>query len=112
MIDIIRHWIPDLKQTKNKNAYTAKQCPFCPTIPNGSKSFRLNVKLKVFKCYQCGRSGKGINKFIHYLKGRDLKKQIIYNKRRYFKKFGCRPMCITNDVHYGCQTYEETLLPF
>ena len=110
-IDLFRHWIPDLKQTKNKSAFVAKQCPFCPITPH-SKSFRINLKLKVFKCYQCGRSGKSFNKFVHYLKRRDVKRKIIFNKRRYFKKFGHRPKCITNDVYYGCQTYDESILPF
>lgn len=110
-VDLFRHWIPDLKQTENKNAYVARQCPFCQPTPH-SKSFRINIKLKVFKCYQCGRSGKSFNKFVHYLKNRDIKRQKIYWKRRYYKKFGHRPIGITNDVYYGCQTYEETLLPF
>jgi ribosomal protein L37AE/L43A len=102
-IDLFRHWIPDLRQTKNKNAYVAKQCPFCPRTPH-SKSFRINLKLKVWKCYQCGRGGKNFNKFVHYLKGRDYRRNSI----KYLKRIGRQPMSIPIVVQYGC----ESSLPF
>jgi ribosomal protein L37AE/L43A len=106
-IDLFRHWIPDLKQTKNKNAYVATQCPVCPSTPK-SKSFRINIKLKVWKCYQCGRGGKSFNKMIHYIKKRDTRR----NSNRYLKKIGRFPVCIPIEVHYGCETYYESTLPF
>lgn len=106
-VELFRHWIPDLKQTKNKSAYVAKQCPFCPRTPH-SKSFRINTKLKVFKCYQCGRSGKSFNKFIHYLKKRDNRNREL----RHLKKIGRRPKCVPIDVYHGCETFYESQLPF
>jgi ribosomal protein L37AE/L43A len=106
-IELFRHWIPDLRQTKNKSAYVAKQCPVCPRTPH-SKSFRINTKLKVWKCYQCGRSGKSFNKMIHYLKKRDTKRKEL----QYWKKIGRRPVCVPIDVHYGCETYYQSTLPF
>ena len=105
-VDLFRHQVPDLKQTNNKNVYVSTQCPFCPKTPK-SKSFRINLKLKVFKCYQCGRSGKSFNKFIHYLKKRDKSKQQMR-----LKKLGRHPMCIPNDVYHVCETYLDSLLPF
>jgi ribosomal protein L37AE/L43A len=106
-VDLFRHWIPDLRLTRNKSAYVAKQCPVCPRTPH-SKSFRINTKLKVWKCYQCGRSGKSFNKMIHYLKKRDTKRKEL----QYLKKIGRRPKCVPIDVHYGCETYYESTLPF
>ena len=79
-VDLFRHWIPDLRQTKNKSAFVAKQCPFCPRTPH-SKSFRINIKIKVWKCYQCGRGGKSFNDFVHFLKGRDIRRNKIFQKR-------------------------------
>ena len=93
-VDLFRHWIPDLRQTKNKNAYVSKQCPFCDPTPS-SKSFRVNTKLKVWKCYQCGKSGKDFNKFVHYL-----------------KRMGRQPIGISIEVYYGCLTEYESYAPF
>lgn len=109
-VDLFRHWIPDLRQTKNKNAYVARQCPFCPPTPH-SKSFRINTKLKVWKCYQCGRGGKDFNKFVHHLKyrGTFIHSWRYLNKQ---KKIGRFPVCIPIEVHYGCETYYESTLPF
>ncbi len=106
-VDLFRHWIPDLRQTKNKSAYVAKQCPVCPRTPQ-SRSFRINTKLKVFKCYQCGRGGKDFNKMIHYLKKRDTS----VHSNKYLKKIGRRPVCVPIEVHYGCETFYESQLPF
>ena len=116
-IDIIRHWIPDLKQTKNKNVFTATQCPFCDKTKK-SKSFRVNLKLSVWKCYQCGRGGKTESKFINYRKR--LNK--IYNYKyelKILKKIGRKPRnsnlksrYIPIEDYYGCQTYSDWLLPF
>lgn len=106
-LSLFFHWIPDLRQTKNKNTYVAKQCPFCPRTPK-SKSFRINLKLKVWKCYQCGRSGKSFDKFIHYLKKRDTRKREL----KYLKRIGRLPKCIPIDVYYGCETEYESNLPF
>lgn len=116
-VDIFRHWIPDLKQSKNKNAYTATQCPFCPKVPK-SKSFRINLKLKVWKCFQCGRGGKNENKLIHYRKRQD--KWYNYNyQQKILKRIGHQPRFspllgkgFSIEVHYGCETLKETLLPF
>ena len=116
-IDIIRHWIPDLKQTKNKNCYVAKQCPFCPKIPR-SKSFRVNLKLKVWKCYQCGRYGKNENKFINYRKRLNKNYNLIYSTK-ILKKIGRNPPAseltkrgISIEVYYGCDSYQDSNLPF
>ena len=106
-VDLFRHWLPDLRQTQNKSAYVAKQCPICPRTPH-SKSFRINTKLKVFKCYQCGRGGKDFNKMIHYLKKRDTS----VHSNKYLKKIGRRPVCVPIEVHYGCETFYESQLPF
>ena len=107
-VDLFRHWIPDLRQTKNKIAYVAKQCPFCPSTPH-SKSFRVNTKLKVWKCYQCGRSGKDFNKFIHFLK----KRSTSLHSLKYLKRIGRQPRIgISIEVYYGCETFYDSQLPF
>ena len=110
-VDLFRHWLPDLRQTKNKRAYVAKQCPFCPRTPH-SKSFRINTKLKVWKCYQCGKSGNYFNKFVHYLKGRNSHGQFCRHSEKYLKRIGRHPIGISIEVHYGCETYYEATLPF
>lgn len=106
-VGLFKHWMPDLKGTTNKRVYVARQCPFCTPVPR-SKSFRLNLKLKVWKCYQCGRGGKSFNKFIHYLKGRGG----VKFQNRYLKRIGRYPKCIPIGVYYGCETQRDSLLPF
>jgi len=108
-LELFRHWLPDLRQTRNKNAYVAKQCSFCDPVTH-SKSFRINLKLKVWKCYQCGRSGKSFNKFVNYMK----RKKNPYLEYKYKKKLGLLPINrgIPNDVQYGCATLYESALPF
>lgn len=106
-IDLFKHWIPDLRQTKNKNAWVASKCPCCGFYTK-SKSFRINTKLKVWKCFQCGRGGKTFGKFVHYLKKRDLLKLEI----KYLKKISRRPKVSLIEEHYGCSTYYESTLPF
>lgn len=101
MINIIRHHIPSIKETSTKGVWVAKTCPFCyPTTK--SNIFRVNLKLKVFKCYNCGRGGKDANKFIHH-----IKKQKIngYRAERYASK-------VSFEVQYGCETFEQSQLPF
>lgn len=120
MLDIVRHWIPDLRQTSTKHAYVACQCPFCPKVTR-SKSFRLNTKLKVWKCYQCGRSGKGSTSFTFYRKQRDIQrnaKRTLADMKRIgrhsaFVDFTFRNRIgIPIDVYHGCMTYYESILPF
>lgn len=104
MIDIIRHWVPSLMQSKTKYVFTAKTCPFCnPTTK--SKSFRVNLKLQVFKCFQCGRGGRSIKSFI---------KQLKESKKfgRYSYRFNKKYRLIPNEVISGCETYNDSLLPF
>ena len=65
-IDIVRHWLPDIRQTSTKHAYVAEMCHQCRILGRKSKrSFRLNLKLNVFKCYQCGSSGKSTKQFVN-----------------------------------------------
>lgn len=110
-IDLFRHWMPDLKQTKNHNAYVARQCLFCPPTPQ-SKSFRINTKLKVWKCYQCGKGGKDFNKFFHYLKNRNSHSSFHRHSAKYLKRIGRHPLGFSIEVYYGCETYQDSLLPF
>ena len=107
-VDLFRHWIPDLRQTKNKNAYVARQCPVCPPNPK-SKSFRINTKLKVWKCYQCGIGGKSFNKMLHFM----MKRNSGVHSKKYLKKIGRHPRIgISIEVYYGCGTYYDSTLPF
>lgn len=103
MIDIIKHHIPELKQTSTKFVYVAKYCPFCKYSKTNSNIFRVNLKLKVFKCYNCGRSGKDVNKFIHLIKEQ---------KKNGYKIFRYKSKVRTFEVYYGCETYYESTLPF
>lgn len=95
---LFKHWIPDLKDTKNKSVFVAKQCPICDMegIAHSRKAFRLNLKLGVFKCYVCGRGGITDKKLIRYIKR--------------FKKTEClvNPVATTG----GCLTETDSELPF
>ena len=106
MIDVIRHWIPELKQSKTKHVFTAKTCPFC-NPKTTSRSFRVNMKLYVFKCFQCGRGGKSVKSFIKQLKESKI---IGYNfyKAKHKTKYRMTPI----ELSSGCETYYESQLPF
>lgn len=95
---LFKHWIPDLRQTKNKNAYVARQCPICDMegTTHSKKAFRLNLKLRVFKCYMCGMGGVNDKTFIKYIKD--------------FKKMGHRLNPI--EMFMGCQNEIDSDLPF
>ena len=67
-IDLFKHHIPNLKKTKTKFAYISSYCCFCNIEDVGSRIFRVNLKIKVFKCYNCGISGKKNESFIRLLK--------------------------------------------
>lgn len=67
MIELIRHHVPTIKNTKAKFIFISKWCCFCDE-KLGGYIFRVNTKLKVFKCYNCGRSGKDFNRFKNHLK--------------------------------------------
>lgn len=103
-VELIRHHIPDLHK-RSRFIYVARQCPFCVQYKHGQLKFRINTKLKVFKCYNCGRGGKDTNKFIHYLKCRDLTRNRTYyffHDKMRLKRMRRSPylgVCI--DVHYG-----------
>jgi len=105
MLDIIRHWIPELRTTKNKSAFVATQCPFCPVVPK-SKSFRLNTKLKVWKCYQCGKGGRKIKSFLKHIRIKKFKEMGYTYQGN--KRLDMTPI----DVSSGCESYRDTLLPF
>lgn len=107
MLDIIRHWIPELKMTKNKSAFVATQCSFCPVVPK-SKSFRLNTKLKVWKCYQCGKGGRKIKSFLKQVRIKKLK-EMGYTYCSHSKKW---IIMTPIDVSSGCESYKDALLPF
>lgn len=107
MIDIVRHWIPELRSTRNKAAFVATQCPFCPVVPK-SKSFRLNTKLKVWKCYQCGKGGRNIKSFLRHVRIKKLKEMGYTYIFRDNKWISMTPI----DVSSGCESYKDTLLPF
>lgn len=47
-----------LKQV-NSFVYTANRCLFCDG--KGEKILRINTKIKVVKCYNCGFSAKDVN---------------------------------------------------
>ncbi|GGF69736.1 hypothetical protein GCM10011397_10870 [Wenyingzhuangia marina] len=117
-ISLFKHWIPSLeRQDKNHKIYRSKYCPIC----NESSSkfiFRVNVKLKVFKCFYCGSSGKEFNMLLHRLK---------YGKNTYVDRFwlsGCYSKSEINqiydeyiasnkiDSYVKIQTETESNLPF
>ena len=98
MVYIIKHWIPDLKQGRSKYVYTAKQCPQCPPVPK-SKSFRLNTKIGVWKCYQCGNGGRNIKSFLNIVKPKKINRHLLHKS-------------ILIESYYSCQTLYESELPF
>lgn len=68
MIGVLIHWNPLLKQSKiNNNIWKSKYCPICEEN-SYSYIFRVNTKLKVYKCYNCGSSGKEVYNFTLQLK--------------------------------------------
>ena len=66
-LDLVRHWIPSLKPTRDKNVWISEYCPF--TNYKGNKRlFRYNHKLKVGKCYCCGNAFKEVSWLIAQIK--------------------------------------------
>lgn len=100
-ICLIRHHVPSLKQTKTKFAYISSYCCFCKADTN--RIFRVNLKLKVFKCYNCGRSGKDMNKFFSLLKKQKINRYRVGQLEKAVFGF---------DVYYGCDSEEQSKLPF
>lgn len=83
--------IINIKQSKHRNyIYTSKQCPFSDYFSN-TPIFRYNIKLKVGKCYCCGKSFKELYwlklnitdpikiKHIHILHDKLISNDIIRN---------------------------------
>ena len=110
MFDLIRHHIPSLKQSKTKYVWTAKTCPFC-NPKTKSNSFRVNTKLRVFKCFQCGRGGRSTNSFVKQLKTSKIKGYYFYPQYGRFKRL-TKVRMTPFEIYYGCSTYQDTLLPF
>jgi len=98
-IYLIKHHIPSLIQTKTKYAYVSSYCCFCDINDIGSRIFRVNLKLKVFKCYNCGISGKNDNSFIRLLK---------ISKIKYLES----AKAVSNFEVQLCKTKEVDSLPF
>lgn len=61
LLNIIRHWNPSIKQMSAKYVYTSDFCFICGHHNKYNKrTFRVNTKLGVFKCYQCGSGGRSV----------------------------------------------------
>lgn len=60
MNDIIKYLqqIIPLRKSKNNKTYISNTCPFSGEVSSGGRVFRYSLKLKVGKCYCCGKSFK------------------------------------------------------
>lgn len=113
MLELLFHWHPDLRQTSTKHVYVAPSCFFCNNRKGSNRSFRVNLKLGVFKCYKCGIGGKDRNKWVYYLKrgGKHTPQHGYIKTILSARRLLIRPLNRI-EVYYGCETLEESLLPF
>lgn len=99
-ISLFLHHNPSLQMGKNKKVYKSNYCPICGYISNDNFSFfRVNLKLKVFKCYQCGSGGRTVKSFVKQLKEYKVKSLISLNRASEFEI-------------QKCETFFESELPF
>lgn len=96
-IDLFKHFIPQIKETKNKSVFISSYCPVCNT--DSGRIFRIHLKLKVFKCYNCGVSGKSIERFLKLIK---ISKINYLKSQKWVREFEVQT----------CITKEDSLLPF
>jgi hypothetical protein len=94
---IIKHHIPSLRQKSKKFIYVADYCCFCDYLSKHC-IFRLNTKLKVFKCFNCGTSGKTTASFIYHNRNKTYGSSI--------------QKATSNEVYYGCLREIDYTLPF
>ena len=76
MEHLIRHFNPSIFKNKN-GVFLSKVCLFTNYVSKRNNIFRYNPKLKVAKCYHCGRSFKNINKMIHQIKSISEESKIV-----------------------------------
>lgn len=93
---IVKHHIPSLRQTPKKFVYVADYCCFCDYLSKHS-IFRVNTKLKVFKCFNCGTGGKTTASFIYH------------NRKIYGSSIR---KAASHEVYYGCLSKIDYTLPF
>jgi len=99
-ISLFLHHNPSLKQRKDKSVYVSNYCPLCGHISKSNFGFfRVNLRIKVFKCYQCGSGGGSIKSFIKQIK--EYKKNSLASLQR-----------VSEFEIQKCLTFDESDLPF
>ena len=68
IVNFLKEIIPLEVSKNNKKVYHSKTCPFCKYTSKKSYIFQYQTKLKVGKCYYCGKSFKELNWLIAQLK--------------------------------------------
>jgi len=111
-IDIIRLWVPNIVK-KTRYVYVARYCPFCREGAHSEGNiFRVNLKLKIFKCYNCGTGGKTIQDFAWKLKKLNEMGYIPERRKCLLTGRVFRHKVGDIEVQKGCDEEYESLLPF
>jgi hypothetical protein len=99
-ISLLLHHKPSLRQRKDKSICVGNYCPLCGHTSKSNFGFlRVNLRIKVFKCCQCGSGGRNIKSFIKQIK--EYKKNSLASLQR-----------VSEFEIQKCPTFEESELPF
>jgi DNA primase len=82
--------ISDFVVLKKTGSDAAGRCPFCKTITENDKHFRVSERKKIYKCFECGSSGNNSLNFIMKYYDIPFDEGIRFVDRQYTKT-GIRP---------------------
>ncbi len=60
LLVVVKDFVPLIKRKEN---YVGR-CPFCKPITTNNSHFILNDKKRLYKCFECGRSGSTASSFL------------------------------------------------
>jgi len=99
-ISLFLHHNPSLRQRKDKSVYVSNYCPLCGSISKSNYGFfRVNLRIKVFKCYHCGKGGRSAKSFMKQIK--EYKINSLESLKR-----------VSEFENQKCLTFFESELPF
>lgn len=116
MLDILRHWNPELKQSINsKHVYIANYCPVCKYYNRSGRHFRFNTHLKIIKCYNCGMGAKNIQTLLHQIRNgvnSGYSNLVSHERRRDYERRKLTLERLRFEKESKCETEYESAMPF